>query len=304
MKIVLCCEPNTPPREWREFYQKAPPRSIAIDGYVIGPPRFDPERAVLNANHHEGVDRFSTRCTCAQLAMQIRTGLFQVFPGDEPVNIFFNDCDQDVCTSIWILRNGMITRNIVNPILNRILFIEDMLDTTAGAYGFPPDMPGLQENNWIFAPYAMARQNGALSRRDPVEFIQVIDAVGARIDQTIAAKGERLPLDTRYNLITRYKVWAMTEEVGLNARTGMFSDGIKAFVSVQTRADGRMKYSIGRTGIWIPFDVPRILERLNEIEGDPVNMWGGGDTIGGSPRATGSRLTPNVVAQTIEAMLK
>ena len=133
MRAILHCEPDTPPRAWKEFLHHGPPRSIAIDGYVIGPPMFDAKHAIMNVNHHEGVDRFSTRCTCAQLAMLIRTGLFQAFPGSEPIHVFFNDCDQDVCLSIWLMRHGMFTRNIVNPILNRILFIEDMLDTTAGA---------------------------------------------------------------------------------------------------------------------------------------------------------------------------
>jgi hypothetical protein len=281
----------------------APDRSIAIDGYVIGPPRFDAGRVVMNANHHEGVDRFSTRCTCAQLAMQIRTGLFKAFSGEAPINVYFNDCDQDVCLSLWLLRHGMISRNIVNPVLNRILFIEDMLDTTAGAYGFPTDMLGLQENNWLFAPYAMARRNGALARRDPVEFVQVIDAVDARVNQAIVGHGERLDLDPRYEVLRRNKTWAMVREVGLNARTGMFSDGITAFVSVQPQGEKRWKFSIGRAGIWIPFDIPRILERLNELEGDSVNLWGGGDTIGGSPRATGSKLSPEEVSAVLDQMV-
>jgi hypothetical protein len=303
MKIVLHCEPNTAPLTWEDFLKQAPDRSVAIDGYVIGAPKFDGGRLIMNVNHHEGVDRFSTRCTCAQLAMQIRTGLFQAFPGNEPVHVFFNDCDQDVCLSIWLLRNGMISRNIVNPILNRLLFIEDMLDTTAGAYGFPTDMSALLENNWIFAPYVMARQNGALGRRSAEEFIQVIDAVEARINQAIVGNGKKLDLDTKYEVLLHKRTWAVIREIGLNARTGMFADGIRAFVSVQERMDGRMKYSIGRSGIWIPFDIPLILSRLNELEADPVNKWGGGDTIGGSPRATGSRLTINEVVEAIEKTL-
>lgn len=249
------------------------------------------------------MDRFSTRCTCAQLATQIRTGLFMAFPGDEPVNIFFNDCDQDVCLSIWLLQNGVISQNIVNPILNRILFVEDMLDTTAGAYGFPPDMPGLQENNWIFAPYVQARNSGTLSRRNPSEFLQIIELVCSRITKTIVGIGERLSLDPRYEIIQRFNIWAMVREIGLNARAGMFSDGIKAFVAVHPRDDGRITYSVGRAGIWIPFDVPLILSHLNEVEGDPVNRWGGGDTIGGSPRATGSHLKPQEVADEINNVL-
>jgi hypothetical protein len=300
VKIILHCEPNTPPMTWAEFLKSAPARSIAIDGYVIGRPMFEAKRALMNANHHEEVDRFSTRCTAAQLATQIRTGLFMAFPGEDPIHVFFNDCDEDVCLSIWLLQQqGVLSRNIVNPILNRILFIEDMLDTTAGAYGFPPDMLGLQENNWIFNPYSLARQNGTLSRRDPREFLQVIESVGSRIDKTIVGNGEKLPLDTKYEVISHHGLWIMVKEIGLRARAGMFADGIKAFVSVRPRDDGRTTCSIGRAGVWIPLDIPSLADHFNALEDDPINKWGGGDTIIGSPRATGSRFTPLEIAEII-----
>lgn len=302
MKIVLRCEPNTPPMSWERFLEVAPPRSIAIDGYVIGRPRFDAKKLVMNVNHHEEVDRFSTRCTAAQIAMEIRTGLLQAFPGEDPIHVFFNDCDQDVCLSIWQLQSAVLSRNIINPILNRILFIEDMLDTTAGTYGFPPDMPGLQENNWIFASYTMARLNGTLSRRNPIEFLQVIESVCSRITQTIIGNGDKTPLDTRYELISQHKHWSMVKETGLNARAGMFADGIKAFVSVRPREDGRTTYTLGRVSVRIPVDISLALSRLNELEADPVNKWGGGDTIGGSPRATGSKLTPEQVVEVVNSV--
>ena len=301
MNIVLHCEPNTPPMKWEDFLERAPKRSLAIDGFVIGRPRFDEKKLVMNVNHHEEVDRFSTRCTAAQIALEIRTGLFKAFPGEDPVHVFFNDCDQDVCLSIWLLRSAVLSRNVINPILNRILFIEDMLDTTAGSYGFPPDMPGLQENNWVFAPYTMARLNGALFRRNPEEFLQVIDAVGSRIDQAITGNGKKLILDTRYEVIVHHKLWSMVKETGLNARAGMFADGISAFVSVTSLGNGRTAYVLGRISVRIPFDVPAILARLSEVENDPVNKWGGGNTIGGSPRATGSRLGPDEVESVIES---
>lgn len=301
MKIVinLHCEPNTPPREWAEFLTNAPSSSIAIDGYVIGPAKFDAARVIMNANHHEGVDRLSTRCTAVQLALQIRMGLFKAFRSQTAINVFFNDCDQDVCLSIWLLRNSAMSEGVVNPTLNRMLHIEDMLDTTAGGYGFHPETDGLLENNWVFEPYAIARSNGTLFRRDSAEFVGVVEAVSSRIDMAVAGKGKRLPLDVRYEIMNRTSEWAMVRELGSNARIGMASDGIRAFVSVYDEGGGRYRYSVGRSGIWVPFDMDRIISALNEAEGDPVNLWGGSDTIGGSPRATGSKLTPDQVQQII-----
>ncbi len=299
MKIILHCEPNTPPVPWEEFLEMAPRQSIALDGYVIGRPMFDHKKLVMNANHHEEVDRFSTRCTSAQLALLIRTGLLESFSSSEPIHVYFNDCDQDVCLCIWLLQNIPIARNIMNPVLNRVITIEDMLDTTSGMYGFPPDMSGMEENAWIFEPYSIARSNGTLTRRTPNEFEMIIKAVGSRISESIAGKGERLTLDTRYEIISRHPKWCMVKETGLHARAGMFADGIKAFVSVRPRGDGVTTYSLGRSGIWIPFDIPLVIEKLNEKENNPRDKWGGGDTTGGSPRATGSALSPKEVEETI-----
>lgn len=299
MKIILHCEPNTPPVKWDTFCTTAPAGSIAIDGYVHGRLHWEPERRILNLNHHEEVDRLSTRCTAAQLLILLRMGMLEVFKNLSEIHVFFNDCDEDVSLTIWILRNAFIAGGVINPIVNRITSIEDALDTTAGAYGFPTDMPGSEENNWIFWPYKIARQNGTLSRRNPAEFITVIDDVGSRITQAVTGNGQRTPLDSRYTVLSSHPGWSLVEETGLNARIGMYADGINAFVSVRSRPDGRCTYSIGRKSVFIPFNIPNILEALNKAEGCTDDCWGGGDTIAGSPRSTGSRLSPDEVAQIV-----
>jgi len=303
MEIVMHCEPNTPPMLWSQFLKMAPVNSIAIDGYVIGRPRYDSRRSIMNANHHEEVDRFSTRCTAAQILILIRTGLLQSFSTCPQLHVFFNDCDQDVCLAINLLKNAVLSRQVVNPIYNRIAFIEDMLDTTGGTYAFPADLDGMKENNWIFEPYTTARRNGVLTRRDPAEFLQVVELVNHRINQTLVGKGEHLPLDTRYRLLANHSNWRLVEEQGLNARTGIYADGITAFVSVRVRPLSRFTYTLCRSGIWIPFNIPEMIKALNKEEGDPINRWGGGTTIAGSPRATGSRLTPEEVTAIVAKCL-
>jgi hypothetical protein len=119
----------------------------------------------------------------------------------------------------------------------------------------------------------------------------------------VTGKGKRLPLDVRYEILSRTSLWAMVRELGPNARIGMASEGIRAFVSVYEQGNGRYRYSVGRSGIWVPFDMEHVISALNEAEGDPVNLWGGSDTIGGSPRATGSKLTPEQVQQIITTAL-
>jgi len=50
--------------DWRKFCVTHPPYSIALDGYVYGPPRFlEPTQGgpKANFNHHEDVDRLVPR---------------------------------------------------------------------------------------------------------------------------------------------------------------------------------------------------------------------------------------------------
>lgn len=72
--ITLHVDLKNPPYAWESFVATKPPFSIALDGYVSTGPRFDATGPYLNANHHEEVDRLSTRATCAQILMALRQG--------------------------------------------------------------------------------------------------------------------------------------------------------------------------------------------------------------------------------------
>ena len=59
------------------------------------------------------------------------------------LDVYANDCDEDVCMSWFLLKNHALTQQALNPALNRLVHMVDMLDTTAGAFPFPEDMPSL-----------------------------------------------------------------------------------------------------------------------------------------------------------------
>ena len=56
-------------------------------------------------------------------------------------------------------------------------------------------------------------------------------------------------------------------------------------------------YTIGKMSPFVMFPLERIYDALNKAEGlsSQENCWGGSTIIGGSPRKTGSRLTPEKV---------
>jgi hypothetical protein len=193
----------------------------------------------------------------------------------------------------------------MNPILNRLISMEDMLDTTAGAYPFPSELPSLQELAWVFQPYRQARVNGWLEKRKKDTFISIVTDVEHRIMKHITGQGEVIPLEIIYKKIGGGPGWTMVEEIGAHARTGIFADGIRAFVSVKQREDGNWNYVLGRMSPFIPFDIPRYLKMFNQVENILThNCWGGGNTIGGSPRINGSKLSPAEIQNLINEDLK
>ena len=336
MAIILHVEPQAPPMTREMFIKETPKGSIALDGYVSAEPFFDPKTKHINFNHHEGVDRLATRATCAQCLLAVREGMLDAFKNKDGalnVHIYVDDCDEDVCLSVFILKNHEIALRTSNSRFNRLVMMEDLLDTTSGAYDFPPSLRSLKELMWIFEPYHRFRLSVGYGSKNPFDYERVIAEVEKRIFQFLLGSGSIVELDTRYEVIGGGKGWTMVKETGLNARVGIYSDGIRAFVSVRKMADGRYSYVVGRRSLFVPFNVSAILEVANafekelyekEKEGDDIideiasvgvtrarrrplgeliglnEKWGGSELVGGGPRVHGSRITPEQFSKIVE----
>jgi hypothetical protein len=299
--VELRMDPRTPPMTREAFCRNRPAFSIALDGYVHGGPWFSREGPHASFNHHEGVDRLSTRATCAQVLMAIRQGLFDTFREDglPRALVWADDCDEDVCTAWFLLHHPHLVTHTINPLLNRLVAMEDALDSTAGAYPYPACLPSLGELAWVFEPYRRARASGLVDGRDPAALAGVVEDVAGRIARHIVGGGSQLAPDLRYRTLHQGQGWRLVEELGAQARTALFADGVRAFVAARPRPDGRWTYTVGRMSPFVPFDVPVLLAALDAAEGGEVEHWGGGNTIGGSPRIAGSRLGPEEAARIV-----
>ncbi len=302
MSISLKMQPAVPPMTWEDFCKTSPSYSIALDGYVNDGPKKDLKAPRVNFDHHHNVSRFETRATCAQVLMAVRTGLFDLFKDKKGPHaiVFANDCDQDVCTAWTVLKHNYLARNTMNPILNRLVDIEEKLDATGGAYPYPASLPVLEQLAWVYEPYTQFRLSGGLDKRSGEAFTSIVSDVEGRILKHITGNGSSIPLDTRYKVIENHKGWSVVDEIGAQARTGMISDGIKAYLSVAKLPDKRWKYVIGRISEFIPFPISEILKDLVSAEGNTPDNWGGANTIIGSPRISGSKLSPDEVIKIIK----
>ena len=303
--INLNMRPDHTPLSWEQFCLSRPPFSAAIDGYVNAPPVVDLSGPFINMDHHVGVNRHATRATCAQALMKIRMGLFRTFScdGEPTMEVWANDCDEDVCLTWFLLQNGNRFAKDLNPRLDQLVNVVDLLDTTAGMYPLPPDTGLAAERAWVFEPYNQSRQAGELAHKNASLFRTVVDTVHERIEAYIQGKAGQSQSDNRYKVIGGGPGWTMAREIGAGAKMALVSDGITAFVLVREANIGHWTYVVGRISELDPFPLPGVLKHLNNLEQNPADHWGGGTNIGGSPRTVGSRLSPTEVQDGINEYL-
>ncbi len=320
MSVQVFLEPGIT-YDWGKFVKAKPRFSIALDGIVNGPTKriVHKNGPYVNFDHHTGADRVSTRSTSEQVHIEINLGLFQTFRhnGIPTANIFINDIDEDVCLAVWLLQNHERVVKHAEPAINRLVYCEDRLDATAGAYPFG-DTAMRRKMAWIFEPYQVARFQGRLRSMKAPELMAILEAVQARITAYSLGKSHEIAMEGQFAGVGGGKGWSMVVENGPASRMAMYAAGVDAFVAyLGQRKDGNHDYAIGRRSVWIPFPVQTLFTELNKAEpntivqsepenignASPSNGWGGSNTIGGSPRETGSTLSPARVAEVINAVL-
>lgn len=293
MNIHLFMEPGKE-ETWEDFCKNKPPFSVAFDGYVTDGPKFDLDGPYQNFNHHKGVSRMETRATCAQVRLAISLEFCECFRDENGprVNMFTNSCDHDIALSVFQVRHPEILFGMKSKRLNRLVYLEDILDTTGGAYPYPEDIYDLRHVAWINEPYSSFRMSGELdSNQDPKAYIAVVDAIGERIQAYLDGVAGSKDLDTRFERMPwGGKHWTMVREIGADSRTGMYNQGIRAFISVRKGPGSAHTVSIGKMSPYARVKVPALLDRLNAIEKPKVGQWGGGNIIGGSPIGVGTSL--------------
>ena len=302
---------NIEPRRvysWSDFRRQKPPYSIALDGFVDSSTTRDPEGPHANFDHHSRVDRLSTRSASEQVHIEIKLGLFDTFrkSGVPEAHVCVNDPDEDACLAWWLLKNNEKVEKRSDPRINRLVYSEDRLDCTAGAYPFG-DTSMRRKMAWIFQPYNEARFSGEIARMEQAEMRIIIESVEDRINRYVLGERGEVPLKGHYERIGGGSVWALTRETGPASRMAMYNDGITAFAALVTgKNDGSYVYTLGRRSVWTPFNLQELYSRLNAEEAAIVNdqnRWGGSDTVGGSPRETGSRLSPERLEEIINSVI-
>ena len=296
---------------WDQFIVEKEPYSIALDGRVKGKTIYN--NHFVNINHHEGVDRLSTRSTCGQAYIDIKQRFGDRYlKHDSPVNICVNDCDQDTGLASWLIINHeRLEGNKSEPLINRLVSVIDLLDVTAGTYPFDLQASTMRKIAWVFEPYTDARMSGRLPKMDAGGMRDVLEVTHKRISEHVLGDGDEIsPKDmengSKYEVIGGGPDWKLVNESGFYARSKMSFDNIESFVSARKNGNDRYVYSIGKISPFVEFPIKTLYGLLNNAEGieqENIDCWGGSDTIGGSPRIAGSRLTPKELESIINDFL-
>lgn len=289
--------------------KRAPQGTIYLDGVAAAEPFMDVQRRVYNLDHHEACVRPFTLATCEQAMVLVLLGL-DLKSGEWTV--WANEPDLDTVLAIWVLLNhvrladeGSEVRRAILPLLR----LEGAIDANglrfAEICGFPKELQDrtMAELDDLRAIELEQKQSGKWSTVDFLEHTaRVLHAVDACFySPHLFAEAPdveellRVPIsDQRIAVICRSEEGIYEVEKGLLKLHGKT-------VGLIALQKGPRAYTLRQVDPFLPISLQALYERLNLV--DPLvevdaeeNRWGGSAEIGGSPRRTGTGLTPAQIA--------
>lgn len=283
-------------------FNALPDRSVALDGYVVGP-HVDPQRRRFSFDHHGSVLRHATLSTCEMVLDAVRVGLE---PHD--LTIYLNDLDPDSVVATWLLLRPEAATSQAVTFAVRSLGRYDALGPADPGPGL---VPGLRR---ALAPLFTDRlRMGDVEEQRArltlcLEHLDTWFARGAPQPADVVPAG---PLSTPISVQHEGDGWAIFSGQGVTDLQQVYQLGYGAGIIAEPLPDGTMAYHIGKKSELVPsFNVPRILAALGAAELEinpnqsPEHNWGGGTTVGGAPRnvdGSASRLPVDRVVELVEA---
>jgi membrane protease YdiL (CAAX protease family) len=287
--------------------------TIFLDGAAEGEPFLDVQRDVYNLDHHDGVVRSFTLATCEQAAVLVLRGLdLQA----REWTVWANDPDLDTVMAIWVLLNHMRLREEGAVIRRRVLpllRLEGCIDVHGlerlELCGFTPQLE--QETfarlETLRTRETEARQTG---RWAEIDFLSYAVGLLHQIDVLVYEPGE-LTDEHRVEELARTELSSGRFAVACRADEGVYEVerslrrlyGQRLGVIVLQKDD--RTYTVRQVDPFLPASLGRLYEQLNLV--DPQaggrssgNRWGGSEEIGGSPRKSGTALSPREILAVLQ----
>lgn len=292
--------------------RKAEDGTIFLDGAAQGEPFLDLERRIYNLDHHEGCVRPFTLATCEQALVLMVRGLDM---REKPWEVYANEPDLDSLLAIWVLLNGMhlqadpsAIRDAVIPLVR----LEGVIDShgleMAELAGFPAEM--LEETrrriDRLHETEMALKETGQWDEMEPLDYVssqlQALDRMIYPADYFEAFRGvEELAkvelIDSRIAVVCRCDCGIYELEKELKRLYGR-----RLGVVVLQKVGG--SYTLRQVDPFLPVNLKAAYQKLNVLDpavegGSSADRWGGSGEIGGSPRKSGTELSPVDIADAL-----
>ncbi|RJP75864.1 MAG: hypothetical protein C4522_20005 [Desulfobacteraceae bacterium] len=289
---------------------KASPGTIYLDGVAQTGPLLDHTRQVYNFDHHEGCIRLFTLSTCEQVLLMIKKGLDL---RSREWKIYANDPDLDTVMAIWLLLNHLRI-NERESVREHILF--PLVRLQGGI-----DSLGLELQNFTGLPPGVLNQNRRIIdhlRRKEVQikkdglwedtdFLEYTADILYEIDQILYESknfGKSLGIEelARVNLPDNRVAVVLQSDQGIYEIEPQLKKIYGGNVGLAILKRSEDAYTLRQVDPFMRGNLEDVYETLNFM--DPAvkyrqlnNRWGGSSDIGGSPRDTGTLLTPEEIAK-------
>jgi membrane protease YdiL (CAAX protease family) len=264
----------------------------------------------LNLDHHEGCVRAFTVATCEQAMIMVRKGLDLQ---SRDWVIWANEPDLDTLFAIWILLNHMRLNDADPEIRTRIMPLV-RLEGTIDAHGlemqdlcaFPPEIQAsvFRDLERLRSREVALKKGKRWPKIDFLEYaVNILHAIDAMIYSSrhfeevvdVEELARAVIGDNHLAIVCRSDRGIYELEPHLRRLHG------KRLGVIILQKDPHT-YTLRQVNPFSPATLDRAYERLNLIDPSAgsrrsANRWGGSGEIGGSPRTTGTALTPQQIAQ-------
>lgn len=284
--------------------------AIFLDGVAQGEPFVDIHKEIYNLKHPEGC--IQSLATCEQAILLIRK--LGDLRGRDWV-VLANDAELDTILAIWVLLNHL-RLNDDSEMLAKVMPLL-RLEGVVAAHGpdaqylsaFPPDLlhltstmlKQLRQREVVFKGY------GGWSETDLLQYIaDQLRAVDDLIYTPEILEGlHEVEELARAEIANGSIAVACRSEAGIDEVERQLQRVYGQRIGVLIFQDTPSTYSVRQVDQTLPAMLERAYERLNlldpAVRGGQQNRWNGSTEVGGSPRKTGTGLTPS---QIIEAVRK
>ncbi len=289
-------------------------RVIMLDGAGRFGPLLDNKAKLYNLDHHEGCLRAFTIASCEQALILVHSGL-GLAEGDW--TIYANEPDLDTVLAIWCLLNYVRlsrlseeSRDILLPLVRLEGAIDANGTELAEVCGLPTQT--LQEAkrrlDRLHANEQWMKKRGEWLEADLFQYtLEML----REIDQLVFTSADFSDY-TRVEVFGHAEIGKHRVAVACRDRSGIYQveRNLKERwgdqLGIVALEKEERHYTLRRPMPLADIDLTRAYEKLNlvdpAVDGRPAGKrWGGSDSIGGSPRPTGTALAPREILKVLQS---